>query len=314
MNLNILVTGAAGFIGFHLIKRLLLDGNYVSGIDGMIDSKDLYLKKMRLKILTGYRNFRLIQKMVTKEALKRLDINPDLIIHLAAISGIERFEKNRLTAERITEEALKSVIDFALRSDCFVIYASSSSVYGRLTNKRFSEKDRITEPVSAYALSKLNTEEMFISSGLKSLGVRLFTVYGEFGRPDMSYFRFAEAISKDRPVTIFGRGIKRDFTYIDDVVRSIYLLLNQLDKIIKIGCKIINIGRGRAERIERVVELIGHYLNKKPVIVYEEPRQFDLPYTCADNSLLKSITGYAPDTPLEEGIERFINWFTKARK
>ncbi|MGC8926904.1 MAG: NAD-dependent epimerase/dehydratase family protein [Myxococcota bacterium] len=306
---RILITGAAGFIGFHIARRLLLDGKSVIGIDAMIDNNDLWIKKIRLKILSKFDNFNFINKAVETDALSKLN-DIDLIIHLAAISGIERFEKNYVDAQRLTIESAIAVSRFSEKYDIPVLFASSSSVYGKINKGKFVEDEKEIKPISKYAITKLWTEEIFKDNDSFSLGLRFFTVYGEYGRPDMAYFRFAKDLIENRPLIVFGRGIKRDFTYIGDVVESILLIMKNLGFIKSMQkMPIINIGCGRTVTLERIIHLIGKYLKREPVIIYKKARRFDIPYTCSDNTLLKRITGYTPSTDIDKGLKSFAEWF-----
>ncbi len=308
---RILLTGAAGFIGFHLCHRLTGEGYRVTGIDALLQTDDVWIKEIRLRNLSMLDNFEFYREKVRLSLLEKFRSDTECIIHLAAVSGIERFEKERKWAEKLTIEAALAVEEFARRYNIPVLFASSSSVYGNITGRRFSEQAVDLKPISGYAKTKLLTEDIFRKSSVSSLGLRFFTVYGEYGRPDMSYFRFADLISKNRAVQIFGKGIKRDFTYIDDLSNSVLLLMRKRNEIFsKYGKNlIINIGTGKTVPIEKIVHLIGRYLSKSPVIKYRRGKKYDLKYTCCDNRLLRRITGYAPDTEIEEGIERFVSWF-----
>ncbi|MCX7958578.1 MAG: NAD-dependent epimerase/dehydratase family protein [Deltaproteobacteria bacterium] len=308
---RILITGAAGFIGFHLSHRLINEGYKVTGIDALFDLDDLWIKKLRLKNMSRLNNFDFIGKRISASILSKLKNDFDLIIHLAAVSGIERFEKNREWSEKITIDAAVSVAEFAASNKIPVFYASSSSVYGNIPDRKFSEKTNQLKPVSSYSKTKLGIEDIFKKQPIPSIAMRFFTVYGEYGRPDMAYFRFAERISRNQTVFLFGRGLKRDFTYINDLAKSVILLIRNRNEVFRrFGKKIvINIGTGKAVRIEKIVNLIGKYLRVKPSVKYKRSRNFDLRYTCSDNSLLHKITGYVPGTEVEEGIERFVNWY-----
>lgn len=308
---RIIVTGAAGFIGFHLCCRLLSEGYRVIGIDALLETDDLWIKQIRLKNLLAFDYFDFYKERVSLTLLEKLKYDVACIIHLAAVSGIERFEKNEKWARRITIEAAQSIAEYSQNYNIPIFYASSSSVYGNIPIKRFSENVKGLKPISSYAKAKLEIEEIFLRSLAPTIGLRFFTVYGEYGRPDMSYFRFAELINQNKPVYIFGKGIKRDFTYINDLSTSILLLLKRKDKIFKEYGKnlIVNIGTGKSIEIESIVYLIGRYLNRIPIIRYTKRRKYDLKYTCSDNRLLKKITGYVPDTRVEIGIEKFIHWF-----
>jgi UDP-glucuronate 4-epimerase len=306
---RILITGAAGFIGFHISHRLLSEGKSVVGIDAMLNNNDLWIKKIRLKILSQFKNFVFVESLINDKSLELLNNSFDLIIHMAAVSGIERFEREQEIAQRLTLEAAEAIANYSKKYNIPVIYASSSSVYGVIRKRKFTEKEKDLKPISSYAISKLRIEEIFNVTNPLSLGLRFFTVYGENGRPDMAYFRFAREMLLDKPLTLYGRGIKRDFTYIEDVVESILLIIKNLKLIRdKEDISIINIGYGKAIRLEKLIYLLAKYLDKKPTIIYKKPRKFDMPYTCSDNSLLKKLTGYTPQTSIESGIRRFAEW------
>jgi len=311
---KILITGASGFIGYHIIDRLLTEGFLVYGIDGMFrfGRYDLLLKKRRLEMLKRHinsRNFIFTKDRVNYNSLLKAG-EVDCIIHLAGVSGIERFETTQDTSRKITIEAAEGVLRYAQERDIPVIYASSSSIYGRVNIRRFSEGIPNLRPVSSYAKTRLDIERRFLDAKVRSIGLRLFTVYGEYGRPDMSYFIFADRIFNNKNLYIYGKGIRRDFTYVKDVVESVFRLVRKRNDILKRTDKLIlNVGRGEAVPLEDVVGIIADLLGKKPRVLYREERAFDTRYTCADNSLLKKITGYKPQTDIKDGLKRFVQWY-----
>ncbi|MCX7943984.1 MAG: NAD-dependent epimerase/dehydratase family protein [Deltaproteobacteria bacterium] len=308
---RILITGAAGFIGFHLCHRLVNDGYKITAVDALIDLGDLWIKNLRVENLSRLDNIEFINRDISQYLLSRNLPKFESIIHLAAISGIERFERKKEWAEEITVESAKSVHMHAQKTNTPVIYASSSSVYGNTRCRKFSEDLTCLSPVSSYAKAKIEVENIFKNISVPTIGLRLFTVYGEYGRPDMSYFKFTERIYNKKPVTLYGEKIKRDFTYVGDVVEAVSRIIKKKDHIFaRFGRNLtINIGTGKSTSIEKIVKIIGSLLAVEPTIKYKEQRPFDLGYTCCDTDFLKRVTGYIPKTCIEEGLKKFVNWY-----
>jgi len=315
MSEKVLITGASGFIGYNLASRLLDEGFSVYGIDAMFGHGryEIFLKRRRLENLYRHKNskrFSFAKCWVDSGALSKVG-DVDCIVHLAGISGIERFEHNQDVSRRITITAAESVMRFADRQKVPIIYASSSSIYGNINVERFSESIADLKPISSYAETRLYVERMLLGSDVNSIGLRFFTVYGEFGRPDMSYFIFTDRIFRNAVIYLYGKRIKRDFTYVGDVVESLIRLIKNKGNIFnKEGDKLIlNVGRGSPIMLEGVIDIIAEYLDRKPRIVYRKERHFDMKYTCADNRLLRNITGYVPQTDIRDGLNKFVRWY-----
>lgn len=322
---KILITGCAGFIGFHLTKKLCNSKFFDTvGIDNLNNYYDVQLKVDRLSLLHSFRNFKFHKiDIKNKSEIKELfnKDNFDLVINLAAQAGV-RFsiqnpfsciENNIIGFLNILEEVKNHNIKN-------VIYASSSSVYGNNEKIPFSETDPVDNPISIYAASK-KTDELiaytyYFQSHINLIGLRFFTVYGEWGRPDMAYFIFTKNILEDKPISLFNNGImKRDFTYVGDIVKGIEGIIK---KIILTGnhfkrpvYEIFNIGNNTSVELKYFINIIEHELKKKAKINFLPMQCGDVYETYADIGKLKSFIGYNPQTPIEIGLPKFINWFKK---
>lgn len=328
--MKILITGAAGFIGFHCAKQFVND-NFIVGVDNINDYYDVNLKYGRLKELgidkekiidntevNGIDNFTFVKLDLVKDE-RTLDLlfskyNFDCVINLAAQAGVRYSITN-------PECYIKSNIDgfFNLLECCRrhntkkIIYASSSSVYGNADKTPFSEDENVNSPESLYAATKV-ANELFATVyhkiyGLSFVGLRFFTVYGPWGRPDMAPFLFTDAIINNRPINVFGHGkLFRDFTYINDIVNGIQKIL-YLDFEGK--NELLNIGHGSPvnllEFIKTIETELGTEANKK----FCDMQQGDVYITYADTHKLEEITGYKPSVDLKEGIHHFIDWYKK---
>ena len=331
---KILITGAAGFISFHLIKSLLKSGKYVIiGIDNINEYYDVNLKKARLKELvrlSGSKkeicdfnqfeidNFKFykIDLIDTLSLNKIFEINKfDYVINLAAQAGVrysitnpkEYIQSNIIGFYNLLECARKFKIDK-------VLYASSSSVYGlQDLNVGFTEDIKTDSPISLYAASKKSNEIIAHSYShlynIKTIGLRFFTVYGSWGRPDMAYYSFTEKISKGENLNIYNFGVqKRDFTHITDVVKSIILLLDRLEAI-KSNYEILNIGNNKPVALIDFVSIIENLVDKNAKLTLVEAQPGDVEVTFADCNKLQSIIGYKPETNLKDGLNEFIQWY-----
>ena len=310
---KILVTGCAGFIGMHFAKRLLKDRYEVIGVDNINDFYDINLKKKRLELLSKQKNF----------TFKKLDISnkneiesifdsfrPQRVVNLAAQAGV------RYSIENPHEYINSNIYGFMNILDCCVkykvgglIYASSSSVYGQSKKKFFREDQLINNPNSIYAVSKISNELMAKSYsnlyGLKTTGLRYFSVYGPWGRPDMAMFIFTDKVVKGKPVSIFNYGdMKRDFTFIDDIVDGTISALNK-----NFFCEIFNLGTNKSERLMDVLKLIEKTMGKKAEINFLKNQLGDIPYTAADISHSCKKLGYNPQINIAEGIPKFTEWY-----
>ena len=315
--MKILVTGAAGFIGYHLCKRLYKGGADIVGIDSMNAYYDVALKNMRLAELEKLEGFRFIKMDICdRQALFALlkAEKFDAVCHLAAQAGVRYSIENPYTYVENNVAGFLNILEGCVQNSVpYLVYASSSSVYGRTEKQPFAESMQVDTPVSLYAATKKADELMaHVYSqmyGLPTVGLRFFTVYDPYGRPDMAYFKFAERISAGREIELYNGGdMKRDFTYVDDVVSGIEKVLSAPYE----GCpkyRIYNIGRGKPENLMEMVSLIESGLGKKAKLVKKPMQQGDVLETFADITALKKDFGYEPKTDLAVGIPKFIEWF-----
>ena len=330
--MKILVTGSAGFIGFHLTRRLLAEGHTVVGIDCVNDYYDVSLKESRLDILSSVGGkFTFVKLDISdREALERLfdEHRFSHVVHLAAQAGVRysithphAYAESNLVGFLNMLEACR-----AHRPDHFV-YASSSSVYGMNTVAPFSVHHNVDHPVSLYAATKKSNELLAHSYshlyGIPTTGLRFFTVYGPWGRPDMAYFLFARAIADDRPIDVFNNGdMQRDFTYIDDIVDGILRVIPRAPE--KDGSwdaaksdpgtssapyRLYNIGNNNPVRLMDFIAAIEKHMGKKASINFKPMQPGDVLMTCADVTDLTRDTGYSPSTSVDDGIGRFVKWF-----
>lgn len=310
-----LVTGSAGFIGFHVARALLAQGARVVGLDNFNDYYPPSLKRDRDRELRRYENFVSIEADLTDfSTLEELFANhrPRKICHLAAQPGVRYSLVNPFAYQKSNLEGFLNLIELAQRhrAERFV-YASSSSVYGGLKELPFSETQRVDKPLSLYAATKRANELMAHTYthlyGLPTVGLRLFTVYGPWGRPDMAIWRFTEAMLRGKPIQVFNYGnMKRDFTYIDDAVQGIIaaLIVTGLDPY-----EIINIGNHRPEPLLKIIGLLEEVLGVKAEQELLPLQPGDVPVTFADIHRARAKLGFQPSTPVETGIPRFVQWY-----
>lgn len=313
--MKILVTGAAGFIGFHCVRELVKN-NIIVGVDNINDYYDTNLKYARLNDLKNYKNFSFIKLDIAEDraALENLfsENNFDLVLNLAAQAGV------RYSIEHPECYVKSNIVGFFNIIECCrkynvskIVYASSSSVYGNLDETPFSESANVNSPESLYAATKI-TDELFANVynkiyGLSFVGLRFFTVYGPWGRPDMAPFLFTNAIINDKPIRIFGNGeLYRDFTYIDDIVNGIVRVVN-LDFSGK--NEILNIGHGSPIKLLDFISIIEKEIGKSAKKIFCDMQPGDVYTTYADTGKLERLIGYKPSTSLEEGIHKFIEWY-----
>ncbi len=312
--MKVLLTGAAGFIGFHTARALLARGYEVVGVDDLNTYYDVRLKTARLGELgAGFSFYRL--DIADHAALARLAEGAALIVHVAAQAGVRYSLENPFAYAASNLTGHLSVLEVARHSPTVrhVVYASSSSVYGSGSVLPYSEAERADRPSSLYAATKRADELMSASYthlfGLKQTRLRFFTVYGPWGRPDMAYFGFAEAIMAGKPVTLYENGtLKRDFTYVDDIVAGILGVIDHPPGD-ELAHRVFNIGNNRAELVGELVALLERELGKSAVTVSLPKPQADPVETCADVSALNALCGYVPSTRLDEGIPRFVEWY-----
>ncbi len=318
-----IVTGAAGFIGYHVCRALLARGEAVAGVDSLTDYYDVRLKQARLAQLAPHPGFRFLHADIADQAamFDLFDRHPDAtrVVHLAAQAGVRHSLIDPYAYVTSNVMGHVTVLEAARRLPRLehLVYASSSSVYGGNAKLPFAEGDPVDTPVSLYAATK-RADELISHAyghlhGLPQTGLRFFTVYGPWGRPDMAYYAFAEAISQGRPITLYGNGtLKRDFTYIDDIVAG---ALACLDRVPAAGeaPRLFNIGNNRAETVSELVRLLEQALGRAAVLRQEPRPLIDVAETCADLSAIQAHVGYQPTTPLAVGIPRFVEWFTEFR-
>lgn len=314
------ITGAAGFIGFHLSKMLLEQGAAVVGFDNINDYYDTKLKISRLNILEKYNNFTFIKgDLADKQAIDNLfrEFKPQIVVNLAAQAGV------RYSIEKPEAYINSNIIGFFnILEACrhsrveHLVYASSSSVYGANQKVPFSTYDKTDSPVSLYAATKKSNELMAYTYshlyGIPTTGLRFFTVYGPFGRPDMAYYSFTKAIMECRPITIFNNGdMYRDFTYIDDIVKGIeHILCNppETDDN-KAKYKIYNIGNNKPVKIMEYIEILENCIGKKAIKEYLPMQPGDVYQTYADICDLEEDFNFVPSTTIEIGLSRFVEWY-----
>ena len=318
---GILVTGAAGFIGYHLCRRLLAAGVAVTGLDNLNDYYDPALKQARLDQLREFPAFSFRRlDLADREGMEKLfaELRPDYVVHLAAQAGVRYsvehphvyIESNILGFLNILEGCRHTGVKH-------LVYASSSSVYGLNTKMPFSVADLTDRPASLYGATKKANELMAHSYshlyGIPATGLRFFTVYGPWGRPDMAYFSFTRDILAGRPIRLFNHGrMQRDFTYIDDIVEGIVRLLDHVPTRPEPGlppCRVYNIGNENPVELERFVQIIEECLGKQAVIEYLPMQAGDVVATYADIQDLTDAVGFHPATPPETGLRNFVEWY-----
>lgn len=310
-----LITGAAGFIGFHLSKKFCEEGIEVSGIDNLNPYYNVKLKEDRLNELSRYKNFRFIKlDLNDKENLERAfeKYKFENVINLAAQPGVRYSITNPEESIRNNINAFFNLLEccrkFKVRS---LIFASSSSVYGNSSKTPFSIKENVDHPVSLYAATKKSNELMAYTYhhlyNIPVTGLRFFTVYGPWGRPDMAYFKFTEKILKGEKIDIYNFGkMERDFTYIDDVTESIFKLVN---KELKNEYRLFNIGGEHPVNLLYFIETLEKSLGKNAIKNLCEMQPGDVLVTCSDSSELSHYTGFKPSVRIEEGLKKFVDWY-----
>ena len=321
---TILITGAAGFIGYHLSKRLLSEGASVVGIDNMNDYYDVSLKEKRLEFLNEYERFTFVKGSISNKELVEFvfeDHHPDIVVNLAAQAGVrysidnpDSYIDSNLVGFFNIIEACRHSYD----SDSGVkhlVFASSSSVYGNQLKTPFSVTDPVDHPISLYAATKKSNELMGYAYshlyGIPMTGVRFFTVYGPLGRPDMAYFKFADKMRRGEPIQIYNNGdMLRDFTYVDDIVTGIMAMLcNPPQNAEGAPYKLYNIGNNTPEKLLDFIDVLEEELGMKAVREYLPMQPGDVYQTYADVDDLMRDFGFKPVTPLREGIRRFAAWY-----
>ena len=310
-----LVTGCAGFIGFHLSKRLADEGLDVCGIDNLNTYYDVALKESRLAELmsTGKFEFEKCDMADMDELTKVFEkFKPDAVVNLAAQPGVRYSITNPDVSLKNNINAFFNMLECCRRFGVSsLIYASSSSVYGNSEKIPFSVNDNVDHPISLYAATKKANELMAYTYhhlyNIPVTGLRFFTVYGPWGRPDMAYFKFTEKVFRGEPIEVYNNGnMMRDFTYIDDVVESVYRLIM---KVKPEGYRLLNIGGEHPVNLLEFIETLESKIGKKSEKIFLEMQPGDVKITYADSSELASLTGYKPATRIDEGLGKFVNWF-----
>jgi UDP-glucuronate 4-epimerase len=314
--MSVLVTGAAGFIGFHVAQALLDRGETVLGADNLSPYYDLRLKQARLDRLS-LRNgfaFRRLDLASRDEvaALGREHAGINRIVHLAAQAGVRHSLDHPFDYVDANVTGHLAILELGRHLDRLdnLVYASSSSVYGANTRLPFSTADRTDDPVSLYAATKKAGEAMATSYarlyGIRLVGLRFFTVYGPWGRPDMSAFLFTKAILEGRPIEVFNNGdMRRDFTFIDDIVQGVLAALDRPAD----GHRLYNLGNNRAEPLLRFIEVIEQAVGRKAAVELKPMQKGDVKETFADIEASTRDLGFRPTTPIDVGIPRFVQWY-----
>lgn len=329
--MKVLVTGAAGFIGFSLSKRLLAEGFEVIGYDNLNDYYEVRLKEDRLSRLLSHKNFRFIKgDLENKTALEGIfrDYAPSYVVNLAAQAGV------RYSLENPRAYIDSNIIGFLNILECcryfgvqHLVYASSSSVYGGNTKLPFSTSDAVDHPISLYAATKKSNELMAHTYShlfrIPCTGLRFFTVYGPWGRPDMALFLFTKAIDEGKPIKVFNYGkMLRDFTYIDDIIEGVYRIMLRIPEPAAAGdaeadrsvsaiapYKVYNIGNNSPVELEHYIGVIENCLGKTAVKEYLPIQAGDVPETYADVDDLVRDVDFRPNTSIEDGIANFVKWY-----
>jgi UDP-glucuronate 4-epimerase len=312
----VLVTGSAGFIGFYVAKALLETGNIVVGLDNFNAYYAPQLKRARVRLLDGERDFYPVEDdLADRGAIERLfaEYSPDIVCHLAAQAGVRYSLKNPHAYQESNLQGFVNLIEAArLLPVKRFVYASSSSVYGGNTKMPYSEDDPVNTPISLYAATKRANELMAYSYthlwGLQTIGLRFFTVYGPWGRPDMAYWSFLEAIQNNEPIKVFNYGKnRRDFTYIDDIIQGVTTALTSqaLD-----AYEIINLGHNEPVELMTFIETLEELCGKTAIKEMVPAQPGDVVATYADIENARRKLGFSPTTSLRQGLERFVEWYT----
>ncbi|MEL7034684.1 MAG: NAD-dependent epimerase [Cyanobacteria bacterium J06592_8] len=323
--MKILVTGSAGFIGFHLCQKLLQRGDTVVGLDNLNPYYEVSLKTDRLAQLSPFKSFKFYQvDLIDREQIETIfsEHSFDAVVHLAAQAGVRYSLKNPHAYLDSNLHGFLNILEGCRQINVgHFVFASSSSVYG--TNKKipFAVEDNVDYPVSLYAATKKANELMAHSYShlykIPTTGLRFFTVYGPWGRPDMAIFLFTKAILTGKPIKVFNAGkMKRDFTYVDDVVEGVIRVISKVpqphidpESLTTAPYKIYNIGNNKPVELLRMIEVLEDCIGKTAVKEMLPMQPGDVPITYANVEALIEDVGFSPDTPLEVGIKRFVEWY-----
>jgi UDP-glucuronate 4-epimerase len=336
--MKILITGVAGFIGFHLGNKLLNEkkGYFIAGIDNINDYYDVNLKKDRLKILHNFDNFKFYQ--VNLENREKIDDifkknSFDIVVNLAAQAGVRYSLVNPYSYINSNIYGFLNILEGCRHTKVkHLVYASSSSVYGANTKMPFSVHHNVDHPVSLYAATKKSNELMAHTYShlykIPTTGLRFFTVYGPWGRPDMALFKFTKNIFFEKPIEVYNYGeMQRDFTYIDDIIEGVYRTMDNIPEGSKswdsdnpdpsfsyAPYRLYNIGNNNPVNLMKFISIIEENIGKKAIIEFKELQKGDVVKTYADVDDLIEDVGFKPSTPLEVGIKNFIDWYKKYYK
>jgi UDP-glucuronate 4-epimerase len=326
---KVLVTGAAGFIGFHLSRRLLARGDEVVGLDNLNDYYDVRLKEARLARLRDDPGFRFVRMdLADRDAMPALfrELRPEVVVNLAAQAGVRYSLRNPHAYVDSNLAGFVNVLEGCRHNEVkHLVYASSSSVYGANTEMPFSVRDGVDHPLSLYAASKKANELMAHTYshlyGLPTTGLRFFTVYGPWGRPDMAAFLFTRAILAGEPIDVFNHGrMRRDFTYVDDIVEGVARVMDRVPRADPEGSyadpgtsrapyRLYNIGNHSPVELMEMISTLERCLGRTAEKRMLPMQAGDVPATYADVDDLARDVGFAPSTPLEVGLERFVSWY-----
>ena len=317
---KVLITGAAGFIGFHLAKRLLSLGATVCGIDNLNDYYDVSLKEARLTILEKEPAFTFVRGDLADEAVVTKlfeDFRPDIVVNLAAQAGVRYSIDNPRSYIQSNIVGFFNILEACRHYPVeHLLYASSSSVYGNQEKTPFATTDNVDHPISLYAATKKSDELMAYTYshlyGIPATGLRFFTVYGPWGRPDMAYFKFTNKIVRGEPIQIYNHGdMLRDFTYVDDIIRGVENMLCNPPKANEFGdrYKVYNIGNNKPEKLMDFIETLEKAIGREAKKEYLPMQPGDVYQTYADVTDLIRDFDFKPSTPISEGLGRFAEWY-----
>ncbi len=315
--LKVIVTGTAGFIGFHLAKALLERGDNVIGIDDVNDYYDVKLKEDRNTILEKYDNyiFHKIDLADYNKLKETFSEDVDCVANLAAQAGVRYSLENPFVYEKSNLKGFINILElcrkFKIKN---LVYASSSSVYGECKDIPFKEEYQLDKPISLYAATKKANELMAYSYhhlyGLNCIGLRFFTVYGPMGRPDMMMYIFTKNITEGKPIDVYNNGdMKRDFTFITDIIDGVVAAIDN-----PMPYEIFNLGRGQPQDLMYAIKCIEKNLGKEAMKSMMPIQPGDVPLTYADTSKAEKLLGYKPKVSIEEGVKKFVEWFKEYHK
>ncbi len=318
--MTVLVTGAAGFIGYHVAEALLAGGETVVGLDAISSYYDVRLKEARLERLRRHKGFTFIKADLAEHEKLATTLAPfgpiRRVVHLAAQAGVRYSLEHPFEYIGANIIGHLAILEYCRHTDGFehLVYASSSSVYGGNDKLPFAVEDRVDRPISLYAATKRADELMSFSYahlyGIPQTGLRFFTVYGPWGRPDMAMFLFAKAIFAGEPIRVFNRGdMSRDFTFIDDIVAGVLAALRNPPASIKPPHRVYNLGNNESEPLLKLIAVMEKAIGKKAKQVLEPMQPGDVRATYADIEAARRDLGFEPRTPIDVGVPKFVAWY-----